>query len=533
MQVQIKGLDKIVKTYALYDTGSTGCFITESIREQLNVTCIETSLKLQTMHGTDIQPTKIVSGLVVSDEEGNNAVELPETFTKMEIPVDHDQIPKQEILQQWPHLHEIVDKVPMYHPDLEVGLLIGSNCPSALQPLQVIPTTGSDPFAVRYKHGWTVNGPIHVKSNSYGITCHRMIVSNVEKSTDNITDSVSKFFALDFSEKNVGPNELGLSIEDRKFLSVTQETITSVDGHYQIKLPFRDDRPKLPNNRYQAVIRAQWQKKKMMRSEEYRDNYTAFMQKLLSKGYAQKVPAEEIKKDAVFYLPHHGVYHPKKKKLRVVFDCSAKYDGVSLNDMLLQGPDLTNSLIGTLIRFREEPVAFTSDIEGMFYQIKVPPEQHDFLRFLWWPRGNINRPMDQYRMTVHTFGAICSPSIANFALKAAADKADETYDVNIGQTIRRNFYVDDCLKSCPNTTCAKKAAENVAKALAESRFHLTKFISNDSDVLKYIPEDDHDVYLRKKWRVCSTWLTCSGLAGGKNTCQHSRLGKNGTSQNGT
>ena len=197
VQVQTKGSDKIVKTYALYDTGSTGCFITESIREQLNVTCIETSLKLRTMHGTDIQPTKIVSGLVVLDEEGNNAVELPETFTKMEIPVDHDQIPKREILQQWPHLHEIVHKVPMYHPDLEVGLLIGSNCPSALQPLQVIPTTGSDPFAVRYKHGWTVNGPVRVKSNLCNITCHRTMMSDVGHSTDNTTDSGTKFSDYD------------------------------------------------------------------------------------------------------------------------------------------------------------------------------------------------------------------------------------------------------------------------------------------------------------------------------------------------
>ena len=197
MQVQIKGLDKIVKTYALYDTGSTGCFITDSIREQLNVTCIETSVKLQTMHGTDIQPTKIVSGLVVSDEEGNNAVELPETFTRMEIPVDRDEIPKREILQLWPHLQEIADKVPVYYPDLEVGLLIGSNCPSALQPLQIIPTTGSNPFAIKYKHGWTVNGPVRVKSNLCNITCHRTMISDVWHSTDNTTDSVTKFSDYD------------------------------------------------------------------------------------------------------------------------------------------------------------------------------------------------------------------------------------------------------------------------------------------------------------------------------------------------
>lgn len=31
-------------------------------------------------------------------------------------------------------------------------------------------------------------------------------------------------------------------------------------------------------------------------------------------------------------IPHHGIYHPKKPtKLRVVFDCSAKYTGTSFN----------------------------------------------------------------------------------------------------------------------------------------------------------------------------------------------------------
>ena len=42
-------------------------------------------------------------------------------------------------------------------------------------------------------------------------------------------------------------------------------------------------------------------------------------------------------------MPHQGVFHPKKpNKLRIVFDCAANYKGVSLNDAILSGPDLTN-----------------------------------------------------------------------------------------------------------------------------------------------------------------------------------------------
>lgn len=50
-----------------------------------------------------------------------------------------------------------------------------------------------------------------------------------------------------------------------------------------------------------------------------------------------KVPDEELGRNdgKVWYIPHHGVYHPKKHKLRVVFDCGASYQGVTLNEQLL------------------------------------------------------------------------------------------------------------------------------------------------------------------------------------------------------
>lgn len=65
-----------------------------------------------------------------------------------------------------------------------------------------------------------------------------------------------------------------------------------------------------------------------------------------------------------WYLPIFDVYHPKKKnQLRLVFDSSAKYMDLSLNKVLMSGPDLNNSLLGVLMRFRREPVAVSSDIQ--------------------------------------------------------------------------------------------------------------------------------------------------------------------------
>jgi hypothetical protein len=101
----------------------------------------------------------------------------------------------------------------------------------------------------------------------------------------------------------------------------------------------------------------------------------------------------------------------------VVFDCSAKYRGTSLNDQLLQGPYLTNSLIGVLIRFRKGKIAFISDSEAMFHQVLVRPSDCDALRFLWWPNGNLDKPPEEFQMKEHLFGGASSLSCANFALR--------------------------------------------------------------------------------------------------------------------
>ncbi|XP_068227993.1 uncharacterized protein [Palaemon carinicauda] len=417
-------------------------------------------------------------------------------FTQKDIPVNHDQIPRYEMLKDWPHLSSVFNKISVYQPELDIGILIGSNCPTALQPLEVVPTSGYGPFAVRYLHGGTVNGPVHVKVSSNGVSCHRLLVSDVQHVTDCITvESIRKYFELDFPERDLGsvPDERGLSFEDTRFVKRCQDDIEFRDGHFQLPIPLRDCNVNLPNNKKQAVSRAKWQRRKMKNSEDYRQQYTAFMDKLFEKGYDYKIPDDEVNKIPFWYLPHHTVFPPKKGKIRVVFYFSAKFEGVSLNDVLLQGPNLTNSLTGVLIRFRQEVYAFIGDIEAMFFQIKIPPENQEYVRLLWWPNGDTNRPLAEFRMAVHIFGAISSPSIANTALKATADKADEKYDSTVGNTIRHNFYVDDCLMSCADVPTVVKLVKDLVSATGEGGFRLTKFVSNSSDVLKALPAKDCSV----------------------------------------
>ncbi|XP_069977487.1 uncharacterized protein [Penaeus vannamei] len=118
-------------------------------------------------------------------------------------------------------------------------------------------------------------------------------------------------------------------------------------------------------------------------------------------------------------MPHHAVRYPTKLKVRVVYDLEGKFSGTSFNGHL-QGPDLTNPLIGVLMLFRHGHDAITADIE-MLCQVKVPLEDRDVFRFSWWPDGDINKPLCDYRMNVHVIGARSSPSCVNYALRNIAE----------------------------------------------------------------------------------------------------------------
>jgi hypothetical protein len=141
------------------------------------------------------------------------------------------------------------------------------------------------------------------------------------------------------------------------------------------------------------------------------------MNDYLEKGYGRCLSHDDVTASGPrkWYLHHFPVLNPNKPgKVRIVFDPAAEFENTSLNKNLLQGPDKTNNLVGVLMRFRQENVGLTGDIESMFHQIKVRPEDQDSLRFLWWPKNSEELP-EEYVMTVHIFGVTDSPCAANSA----------------------------------------------------------------------------------------------------------------------
>jgi hypothetical protein len=106
---------------------------------------------------------------------------------------------------------------------------------------------------------------------------------------------------------------------------------------------------------------------KLQRNPNKREYFVDFMKGILDSGHTEIAPP--IQQDqGCWYLPIFVVCHPKKKdKIRVVFDSFCQHEDISLNSVLMKGPDLMNCLDGVLMQFRKEPIAVIADIQQMFF----------------------------------------------------------------------------------------------------------------------------------------------------------------------
>ena len=227
--------------------------------------------------------------------------------------------------------------------------------------------------------------------------------------------------------------------------------------------------------------------KRFLKDFNFYKLYEAKMKEYVINGYARKIPDGNLQPGSkTWYLPHHATGN----KFRIVFDCGASFKGTSLNDNLLQGPDLTGNLLGVLTRFREGPIAVIADTRAMFHQVKVSPEDRDSLRFFWWDNNDIASTPKEYQMLVHLFGATSSPSCCSFALHQVGIDNLANADPDVLSCLKRNFYVDDFLKSFHNKGDALRIIAQLTASLERGGFHLTKFSSSHPQILSVLPDSD-------------------------------------------
>ncbi|XP_042073472.1 uncharacterized protein LOC121813652 [Haplochromis burtoni] len=425
--------------YALLDTQSDTVFIDQDVTQKLQANVCPVKLRLTTMMGKNaVVSSGKVCDLLVRGYNSATVLRLPTAYTKDFIPANREHIPTCDTAKLWSHLSSIADEIPPLL-SCEVSLLIGYTCPQALVPRQVLLGKDNEPYAIQTDLGWSIVGnsvPCNASETTRSL-CHRITVKEMPPCTP--ADAI-RALERDFKENEI--NEKMVSQDDLRFLEKLEQGITQTEkGHYEMPLPFKE-RPQMPDNRQLAESRLNQLKRKLMRNEKYKRDYVTYMNDIIQRGDAEETD-DNGPEGETWYIPHHGIYHPKKpERLRVVFDCSARHKGTCLNDHLLNGPDMINNLTGVLVRFRQHRVALMCDIEKMFHQFKVNTNDRDYLRFLWWKGGDMSKPPQAYRMAVHLFGAVSSPGCANYGFKRLAKENSSKYPV-AAQFITRDFYVDD------------------------------------------------------------------------------------------
>ena len=115
--------------------------------------------------------------------------------------------------------------------------------------------------------------------------------------------------------------EFGLkfSREDLIAYDAMCRNVKREDNHYQLSLLWRDDSCVLPDSKDVALKRLKDLKKRLQRDELLHKAYTKQMDATLNKGYAEKVPKEEINCNRhQWYKPHHPVVSPKKTCIVII-----------------------------------------------------------------------------------------------------------------------------------------------------------------------------------------------------------------------
>ena len=439
------------RVYAVLDDQSNASLISSELADELGADGPVEKYYLSTCSGeTAERYGRRVNSIYVRSLNGYTS-ELPTLVECESIPSDRREIPTPQTARRFPHLCSLASEIQPLDDQAGIHVLIGRDAPELLKVREFRNGPRGAPWAQRHSLGWTISGqvcldmtdgPKHVRTNRTTVNAQVQVYS-LEPCPNAIT--VKESFGekrgdearRDVFHTTQEDNEPTLSREDKKFLELMESGIhRNASGNWEMPLPFRDPAPHMPNNRSQAESRLKGLLKTLKRKPDMQNHYIEFMSKVIGKSHASPVPPAEIQASSgrVFYLSHFGVYHPKKPgSLRVVFDSSLEFRGVSLNKALIPGPD---------------------------------------------------------RMNVHLFGNGPSPAIATFGLRKTVNHGEEEYTREVKQFVNRNFYVDDGLASVPSAREAIDLVEETQTALATRNLRLHKVVSNVPAVVEAFPADD-------------------------------------------
>ena len=226
-----------------------------------------------------------------------------------------------------------------------------------------------------------------------------------------------------------------------------------VSNKWVTEYPYKTDPKVLKDNRMQAtsiLIRTENRlKKNKMTSEKYCEQFQDF----IKRGIFKEIDDEEIKNyvGPVRYVSHHEVFKEESTStpVRIVLNSSLRFHGLSLNYILMKGPNSLSDLFSIQLKFRTYQCALIGDIQKMYHSIQTTEWERHLRRVL---RRNMEteQPIKTYGTETVTFGDKPAAAISAVAIQETAE-AFKHIDKNAANKLKDEMYVDDIVTGDSNS----------------------------------------------------------------------------------
>ncbi|XP_063988328.1 uncharacterized protein LOC135168255 [Diachasmimorpha longicaudata] len=453
----------------LLDTASTANFITERLVRKLGIATEKYSVPVGALNGLSTNTNHLVT---VKLQATNRRYE--KEFRCLSIPEICGLIPTETIPREMfsiPAHVKLAD--PEFYKPRPVDMLLGSGPSLSLFTSgQYHLSNNGEPNIIlqRTRLGWVVGGSASNNSNK-----KQVFVTN-------LTFDLTKFWEIEH-----GPENKPWSPEEKLAEEFFKKHYTrDSNGRAVVALPFKADSPHLGESKELALRRFRSLECRLDKNPALREQYRAVMKEYLTLNHMSKASDIEI---PGYYLPHHAVLKESSSttKDRVVFDGSAKTStGVSLNESLLVGPTIQDDIFSLIVRFRAHQYALTGDIEKMYRQFLICPEDRRFQRVLWRDEKD---QIATYELNTVTFGLSAAPFLAIRCLQQLAQDEATHYPI-ASQILQRDMYVDDLLTGFDSLEEAIEARDQITQLLQKGGLNLRQWASNESKLLEGLAEEE-------------------------------------------
>lgn len=462
---------------ALLDCGSQSSFITQSLKERLslpsNADCQVNVIGIgnqQTGMVTESCVAQLRS-LVSQFNVTAGFLVLPQLTGHIpRFPIDTKQL---QISKEF----QLAD--PMFHQPAPTEVLIGADLFWDILGREQHSLGPNNPKLRSSQFGWIISGPMHTNIPSYNsiVHCNHSIISKTSNDDDNIHQELTKFWELEEVPLRSKLSESEKACEAH-FLSHTSRLDS---GRFSVGLPLKDSPDCLGESYNLAKKRLLNLEKRFKRQPEVKSQYVEFMREYADLGHLSESPI--AKPDNSYFLCHHAVFKDSSEstKIRVVFDGSAPTSsGYSVNDILLVGPNMQDSLFSILIRARQYKYLLTGDVEKMYRQCLINRGGDRNLQLILW-REDEKRPIKTLRLNTITYGMASSSYLSTRCLWQLGE---ECSDPTIKQIIQHDFYIDDLITGASSDSALSHIHKSVSAALQKGCFNLRKFKTNLPSILE-------------------------------------------------